>query len=234
MKSSVIFFTIVFCNFIWQGHAFQPLAHAGESLEETIDCTDVRVDYSNDSTLTKEERIRLMDKAFYQSLNKFELCRVAKEKAKAKAEAGAGSATGTAGSGGSGVANAGENGVTNGSGNSVNKMESKTGNGLPQESVASSAMSGTDVVKNDTLAEGSQATESGALQNPGEKSVTGRVSRGNAALANGKLPEDIPPAQNDDALAAQIRYAAENEPDPVKSAQLWNEYRKYKGLPQKK
>jgi hypothetical protein len=53
-------------------------------------------------------------------------------------------------------------------------------------------------------------------------------------MSNGKIPEDIPAAKNDDALAAQIRYAAENEPDPVKSAQLWNEYRKYKGLAPKK
>jgi hypothetical protein len=59
-------------------------------------------------------------------------------------------------------------------------------------------------------------------------------STGDMKMSNGKIPEDIPAAKNDDALAAQIRYAAENEPDPVKSAQLWNEYRKYKGLAPKK
>ena len=59
------------------------------------------------------------------------------------------------------------------------------------------------------------------------------MNKGNISVANGKLPEDIPSADNDSALAAQIRHAAENETDPVKKAQLWNEYRKYKGLPQK-
>jgi hypothetical protein len=53
------------------------------------------------------------------------------------------------------------------------------------------------------------------------------------SLANGKIPEDIPPENNDDILAQRIRSAAENEPDPDKQARLWNEYRKYKGLPQK-
>ncbi len=60
--------------------------------------------------------------------------------------------------------------------------------------------------------------------------ATGTKIDGNMTSCNGKLPEDIPPAANDDALAAQIRYAAENEPDPVKAKQLWNEYRKYKGM----
>ena len=54
-----------------------------------------------------------------------------------------------------------------------------------------------------------------------------------ASAANGKLPEDIPPANNDSVLEAQIRQAAINETDPDTKAKLWNEYRKYKGLPAK-
>ncbi|MEH6497563.1 MAG: hypothetical protein V7740_17595 [Pseudomonas marincola] len=52
-------------------------------------------------------------------------------------------------------------------------------------------------------------------------------------LSNGKTPEDIPAANNDDILAQRIRSAAETETDPEKQERLWNEYRKYKGLPQK-
>lgn len=51
-------------------------------------------------------------------------------------------------------------------------------------------------------------------------------------LANGKVPDDIPSADNDSVLEAQIRKAAEAETDPVVQKRLWNEYRKYKGLPQ--
>ncbi len=49
--------------------------------------------------------------------------------------------------------------------------------------------------------------------------------------SNGKVPDDIPPADNDDALALQLRSAAENETDPEMQNKLWNEYRRYKGIP---
>jgi hypothetical protein len=48
---------------------------------------------------------------------------------------------------------------------------------------------------------------------------------------NGAIPDDIPPADNDSVFEAQIRAAAENETDPEVKKNLWNEYRKYKGLP---
>jgi len=49
----------------------------------------------------------------------------------------------------------------------------------------------------------------------------------------GASPEDIPPGNNDSVFEAQIRKAAENEKDPTVQRNLWNEYRKYKGLPVK-
>ena len=49
---------------------------------------------------------------------------------------------------------------------------------------------------------------------------------------NGTLPEDIPPAENDDIIAKQFRQAALEETDPVARAKLWNEYRRYKNLPE--
>lgn len=52
-------------------------------------------------------------------------------------------------------------------------------------------------------------------------------------LIHGKIPEDIPVVNNDDEVAAQIRQAAMSEPDPNLQQRLWNEYRKYKGLPVK-
>ena len=48
-----------------------------------------------------------------------------------------------------------------------------------------------------------------------------------------KAPDDIPPADNDSVFEKQIRQAAENETDPELRERLWNEYRKYKGLPVK-
>ena len=48
-----------------------------------------------------------------------------------------------------------------------------------------------------------------------------------------KSPDDIPAADNDSVFEKQIREAAENESDPEIRERLWNEYRKYKGLPVK-
>ena len=52
-----------------------------------------------------------------------------------------------------------------------------------------------------------------------------------ATLTNGRAPLDIPAADNDSVLAAQIRRAAESETDPERQARLWSEYRKIRGLP---
>ena len=50
---------------------------------------------------------------------------------------------------------------------------------------------------------------------------------------NDIIPEDIPQDDNDSVLEEQIKLAAMNEKDPEKKKRLWNEYRKYKGLPKK-
>ena len=53
-------------------------------------------------------------------------------------------------------------------------------------------------------------------------------------LTNGKTPDDIPDADNDSVFEAQIRSAAMAETDPDTKKNLWNEYRRYKGLPEQK
>lgn len=214
MKGFKYIVHIALSLFVWQYTIItQPVAYAAESLGDSLDCTDVSVDYQKDSSLTREERLRLMDKAFFQSLNKFELCQRANRMATAAATAAGGS---------DGGANGGNGG---GSGGESGKPGENAGMSSI-ESVASSAMSGTETTQENTHVEGS----SGALKASQDMPESGSKTGGNMQGSSGKLPEDIPPAKNDDALAAQIRYAAENETDPAKSKQLWNEYRKYKGL----
>lgn len=199
------FFLLVACCCASQPFIWNSLANAEGSLEESIDCTDVRVDYVDNPNLTREERLRLMDKAFFESLNRFERCQAAKEKAKAVAAGGGG-----------------YDGDEN--------NEGETGSISGGESMASTQMSGTETPPEYPPAEGFETLEPKPLQSPQDIDETSSRTAGNLKTANGKTPDDIPSAKNDDALAAQIRYAAENEPDPVKSRQLWNEYRKYKGL----
>jgi len=211
LKSLKLFVHIAIYSLIWHWFIFsQPIAYAEDSFEETIDCTDVSIHYVDDPSLTQEERLQLMEKAFLESLNRFELCQELKEMAKS-----------------SSAADSNSDGLESNAGDSTIEAGGTSGD----ESVASSTMSGTEAAQNVSTPEGTEVVESGDIQSLQNKNETVGKTREDMKKSTGKLPEDIPSAQNDDALAAQIRYAAENETDPVKRKQLWNEYRKYKGLP---
>lgn len=178
----------------------QSVAYAQESLEVSADCADVQVNYSDDPTLTRGERIHHMDKSFYRSLNKFELCQSEKKKVESNAA----------------------NGNPSGTGDSTGSSEGGTTSG----SVASSTMSGTELPAAEDNVKESEVSPAVQTTNNENGKYEGSILN-----ANGKLPDDIPSADNDSVLAAQIRRAAENETDPTKKEQLWNEYKKYKGLP---
>lgn len=204
------------------------IAYAQGTITSSIDCTDVSVHFSDNGELTREERLELMDKALFSSLNKFELCQSARNSNGSSGASGASGASGNAGEAGnngqgSEGGDAGEGGDTGESGSADGK------------SVASTGISGTETPKASKIpgevAESGGVGASSESQDENGKSATSEGKQ--VSPGSGKLPDDIPLAANDDALAAQIRYAAENEKDPVKKAQLWDEYRKYKGLPTK-
>lgn len=109
-------------------------------------------------------------------------------------------------------------------------------------SLSSSDMSGTEEKPKELPPSGSGQSTSGGITKWSRSGAPGTENEGNSGQAsggtvndkvlnNGKLPEDIPSANNDSVLEAQIRQAAINEKDPVIQKKLWNEYRKYKGLP---
>lgn len=224
MKRFNLFVFMAICSLVGQWPvSLTPMAHAEDYIGDSIDCTDIRVDYVDDPSLTHEERLRLMDKAFLESLHKFELCR-AKEAAAALEGAASDGSTAVGDSPGGAP------------GDSSGNLNGEAGDTLAGESAASSTMSGTEVPEKSSSAGGSEAVAQNGLQGSQDQKETAvNTSKNNTSgkmkQSNGKLPEDIPTAQNDDALAAQIRYAAQNETDPVKRDLLWNEYRKYKGLP---
>ena len=195
--------------------------YAQDTIGSSIDCTDVSVHFSDNAQLTREERLELMDKALFNSLNKFELCHSALNGNGSSANSGGGGKAGDNGQGAAG-GDAGNGGNPGESGASKEK------------SVASTGISGTEPPKTSKISD--QMAESGAGASSMSQDESGKTASSGGKKLNsgsGKLPDDIPAAANDDALAAQIRYAAENETDPVKKAQLWDEYRKYKGLPAK-
>ena len=74
----------------------------------------------------------------------------------------------------------------------------------------------------------------GAPEDIGETILgTERPPSHDSGSGSGDVPDDIPEPDNDSVLEAQIRRAAMEETDPRIRAELWNEYRKYKGLPTK-
>jgi len=119
--------------------------------------------------------------------------------------------------GGSGASAASGGGSAGGSGD--------TGHSGETSSTASAGMSG-------TLAPVEQeVSTSGKAGGLAEPVTSDKRNKSGKSLGSGKVPDDIPPADNDSILEEQIRQAATNETDPVIKEKLWNEYRKYKGLP---
>ena len=174
--------------------------YAQEGLELSVDCANVQVDYSDDPTLTKGERIHKMDKSLSRSLNKYKLCRQKTKKEE-----------------------------TNDANENPGAASEEVGSSEDEnmgEAIASSAISGTELPAAEDSAQG-ESENNLTLQ---ATNIKNGNYQGGVSAVNGKLPDDIPSADNDSALAAQIRRAAENETDPNKRKLLWDEYRKYKGL----
>jgi hypothetical protein len=103
------------------------------------------------------------------------------------------------------------------SNSSASASTSTSGGGI---SVSSEALQGTEPEMVEEVPSSSNNAANEMETGPGEVGPTN----------NGRVPEDIPAAENDDVLAAQIRIAAEAETDPETRKKLWNEYRKYKGM----
>ena len=171
-------------------------ASADEALSSSIDCSEVEINYIDDPQWTDSERLEAMDRAFFDSLDRFELCTLSNHSnSSSSASANEASNSSSAASGGS------------------------------QKSTARPLLTGTE---SESTLSGYDAFEgSGTLENSDNEIATVN----NGSNKNGGKPEDIPDADNDDVIASQIRLAAEIENDPVKKEKLWNEYRKYKGLP---
>lgn len=167
-----------------------------------------------DLPLTRAERITRLDQAFHDSLARFDECQNVDSAVSAapSQDAGAESAGGeTAGAGddASGQSGAAE-GIRNGE--TPEAAEPAT-TGAAMESVAAEGVQGTEAQKD------AERTESDTERLPG------------SGPGSGEVPDDIPEPDNDSVLEAQIRRAAMEETDPRIRAELWNEYRKYKGLP---
>ncbi len=199
---------------------------ADEALGSAIDCSKIDIDYVDRPEMTQQERLEVMNNAFFESVNRFELCNLS---AQTSSQSDSTNQQQQSADSGSGQAGEEGNGQEGGQGNE-GEMQGAESNEMAMESVASPLMTGTELESAETSFESSDAPsdESQIIEKELDESVAAYTGG-----KNGALPEDIPDVNNDDAVAAQIKRAAEIEKDPVKKEKLWNEYRKYKGLPVK-
>jgi len=183
------------------------MATSADDLSTVRNCIKVTPVVGGGEVLTKEERIKRMDQALDESLTKFEECLVT-------VPTSGGSASGILSGGGSQNQQEGQQGSENASSETPVRSRGLSGSETPK--LQPPVVTG-DTPPHSTL--------------PG-RDVQIRMQQ-NKTLQNGKLPDDIPEVDNDSAFARQLRRAAESEQDPVRQARLWNEYRRYKGLPEK-
>lgn len=192
-------------------HASAVSTFADESLSSGIDCSEISINYADNPDLTRAERIAAMEAAFYDSVNRFETCNLSNSSQASSQSASQSSNSGS----GSGASDESQSTGDNENNNAEGTFES----------VASSVLTGTEIDIEPPELDSSFESDT----ETSDAEVTALSSAG----ANGAIPEDIPEANNDDAVAAQIRLAAELEKDPEKKEKLWDEYRKYKGITKK-
>lgn len=185
--------------------------HAGETADR--DCAPSAVHVEVDSRpLTREEKIARLDEALRESLARFDECQNA---ASGAAGGSSGMEGGHGGAASDGDGQSGRSVAAEGDGNAETAEPAH-----PDGAVASVAAEG---VEGTERPEDSAGTTSGTEPPPGSGGASGDDSA--------HIPDDIPEPDNDSVLEAQIRRAAMVETDPKIRAELWNEYRKYKGLP---
>ena len=170
-------------------------------LSKARECTVIELEPEVDPNLTNQENIQRLTEQFFESVNTVQHCEQPNDSA--------------AGGGAGGGATASSD--LSGSEAVISEVPQAV-----SESTSDAELSSIqeDIDKALGNSSGSTSDEVGA-------SASAEMKDGN----NGALPDDIPPADNDSVFEAQIRAAAENETDPEVKKKLWNEYRKYKGLP---
>ena len=178
--------------------------------------------------LTRAEQVALLDEMYYRAVN----CPAERDSNSDISGGGGGGGGGGSGSGGGGGggSNSDNGGGDGGGGNSGNSDSNS-------DTVNSGIAGGEGVASSDGI-RGEQPADKG-------RGVTGETAEGADEVAvrtatggttgvhtpnDRTTPSDIPPADNDDIIARQLRQAALDETDAEIKAKLWDEYRRYVGI----
>ena len=201
------------------------------------DCAEIELEAVIDHEASREDNLARLSQQFFQSVNTIEHCdreQVSDDAAYSPDSNSAANADGADSAVNSDAADAAD----------AASDDSGADNSAATTPTASGSLIGTNSDQITTepasaFAAPSASNMAGATPQPTptQNSTTGAqtdTAEQDLRLTNGKTPDDIPDADNDSVFEAQIRAAAMAETDPVTKKNLWNEYRRYKGLPEQK
>ena len=251
-------FRVIIFGYIFANSQFASLASADTELSKMRDCTEIELEAVIDQDVSREENLARLSQQFFQSVNKIDYCdrklinddTVDSSLDNYSKSANAGAEETTTGNDESSAATSKEidnanNSETNNPSDGATTPEnanpastqydassgtpiasdSLVGTNFEQDVTEPAAPSASNMVGNTPQPTSIDASFDGTQRNEVEQDLR---------LTNGKTPDDIPAAENDSVFEAQIRAAAMAETDQDTKKNLWNEYRRYKGLPEQK
>ena len=255
-------FNIIICGCLFALGQFGSAASATTELSKMRDCTEIELEAVIDQDASREDNLARLSQQFFQSVNTIDHCdREPESDAPAAStpdsdsassqDAASDAASDTASDMASDAAS--ESGGADGENASSPEADSPPDDTTASQiitpsSAQSDTPSGTATASGSLVgtnfeqglagsATSSASNMAGTTPQPTAIDTSISGAKNDAAeqdlrLTNGKTPDDIPDADNDSVFEAQIRAAAMAETDPDTKKNLWNEYRRYKGLPE--
>ena len=244
------YYKIIICGCLFALGKFGLAASASAELPITQDCTRTELEAVIDQDASREDNLARLSKQFYQSVNTIDQCDREPESdapAASTPDSDSASSQDAASDAASDMASdaASESGGADGENASSPEADTPPDDTTASQIIspsgtatASGSLVGTNFEQDLTQSAAPTASEMAGTTPQTTAVDTGISGAQNDAaaqdlrLTNGKTPDDIPDADNDSVFEAQIRAAAMAETDPDTKKNLWNEYRRYKGLPE--
>ena len=247
-------FNIIICGCLFALGQFGSAASATTELSKMRNCTEIELEAMIDQDASREDNLARLSQQFFQSVNTIDHCdREPESDAPAASTPNSDSASSQDGASDTASDDASDSGGADG------ENASSPDAGSPPDDTTASQIITPSRAQSDTSF--GTATASGSLvgtnfeqgltesATPSASNMAGTTPQPTAIdngisgtqndaaaqdlrLTNGMTPDDIPDADNDSIFEAQIRAAAMAETDPDTKKNLWNEYRRYKGLPE--
>jgi len=233
-------------------------ALSNTELSKTHECTTIELEAVIDQNASREDNLERLSQQFFQSVNRIEHCdrelqtdsdqSLSSSADDASAEAEANSDAGNNAEANASAApdtpaqnTASLGGAsTNSTAAQATPSSSLVGTSLAEDLSNMAAPSASNMMGTTPMADTADMGTMNGTATDGDSETAAVTSRPqmqqaepDQRLTNGKIPDDIPETGNDSVFEAQIRAAAMAETDPNTQKNLWNEYRRYKGLPEK-